>query len=231
MRTQIPRVAPWWLVLGVVALVWSAGCSVVGIRTTEEAPYEVVIRDGHFEVRQYEPMVVAETVTEGTKNAGENPAFMRLFEYIQGANEARQKIEMTAPVFQGEVVGTAREGQTIDMTTPVIQEATPSGWRMSFVLPSGFTMETAPRPTSPEITLRVVPGRRVASIRYSGSRAEEVMETKAQELADWVARRELTPTGKWWAAGYDPPFTLPALRRNEILVEVQYDGSPETSAL
>lgn len=218
------KLAASFLVCGV--WVTLSGCSVFGIRTTQEAPYTVVVQDGPFEVREYEPLVVAETTVVGSKDDGQNQAFRRLFDYIRGDNTLEQKIAMTAPVFQQETAETP--GETIDMTAPVFQEPTPEGWRMTFVLPKGYTLATAPRPSAPEVTLREVPGRRIAAVRYTGSRSEAKMEIKAADLREWIEQSGMTQTSAWWSAGYDPPFTLPFLRRNEILAEVvdQNDVAP-----
>ena len=198
----------------VVALLSSA-CSVFGVRTAEEASYEVVRTDGSFEIRDYARIVVAETRVDGERSDTENRAFFRLFDFIQGENAASQKIEMTAPVFQEST------GEKIAMTAPVLQSKDAEGWTMSFVLPAGFTLENAPQPTNENVVLREVAETRFASIRFSGLRSASTVEEKTASLRAWIAEQGLTEVSPARIAAYDPPFTLPFLRRNEVLIEVR----------
>jgi hypothetical protein len=200
-------------VVMVVSLLASA-CSVFGVRTAEEAPYEVVREDGRFEIREYAPIVVAETVVEGERGETENSAFFRLFDFIQGENESAREIEMTAPVIQ------ERTGEKIAMTAPVLQERGSEGWTMSFVLPKEYTLENAPRPTSSDVRLREVGPSRLAAVRFSGLRSASTIERETESLRAWIAEQGLTETSSPRLAAYDPPFTLPFLRRNEVLIEV-----------
>jgi hypothetical protein len=101
---------------------------------------------------------------------------------------------------------------------------TPEGdesWTIAFVLPEGLTAASAPAPTDPSVTLRDLPSRRVASIRFSGRFRNATAEMKRRFLADWLASRGLPHSGDWRVAGYNPPWTIPALRRNEVLVTLQ----------
>ena len=203
-----------WGTLLVIPLLASA-CSVVGIRTVEEAGYAVIAEEGAFEVRDYGPLVVAETRVEGGMGENQNRAFFRLFDYISGENEVGQEIAMTAPVFQ------QPEGTKIAMTAPVFQERTESGWSMAFVLPREFSLETAPRPTSAAVVLREVPATRMAVVRYSGLRSEQALERHTERLLAWISEQELETRSGPRSAAYDPPFTVPFLRRNEVLIEVE----------
>ena len=123
----------------------------------EQPDYTVVYTDGDIEYRQYEPYLVSETVISNVSdyNSAGNEGFRRLFRYITGANESRQKIAMTAPVAQA-------RSEKIEMTAPVQQGRSAEGWRVSFMLPSQYSLETAPMPTDPRVTVREVPGRLVA---------------------------------------------------------------------
>jgi hypothetical protein len=156
--------------------------------------------------------------------------FRRLFDYISGANRSAAKIEMTAPVL------TEPKGETIAMTAPVLAQPrnemrevtssslTPEGdesWTIAFVLPKGVTAASAPTPTDSRVTLRDLPTRRVASITFSGQFRNATAESERQRLADWVESRGLSHDGDWQFAGYNPPWTIPALRRNEVLVTLQ----------
>ena len=202
--------------MGVSMLAGLTGaCSVFGVRTAEEAPYEIVRSDGPFEVREYAALVVAETVVDGGRSETENSAFFRLFDFIQGENEPARQIEMTAPVIQ------ERAGEKIAMTAPVLQEQGSQGWTMSFVLPKDYTLESAPRPTSSDVRVREVGPSRLAAVRFSGLRSSAAVERETENLRAWIAEQGLTETSSPRLAAYDPPFTLPFLRRNEVLIEVR----------
>lgn len=195
-----------------------AGCSVAGVRTAPEAPYEVLDRDGPFELRLYPSLVVAETFDTGERAAAERASFRRLFRYIGGANEGAREIEMTAPVLQ-------EPGPSeIPMTAPVLQERGERGWRMAFVLPDGTSAETAPAPTDSSVEVRAVPGGRVAVVRFSGSGGDEARRRQEDRLRQWMLQRGLRARdgeGDARFAGYDPPFTLPFRRRNEVQIDVR----------
>ncbi len=195
-----------------------AGCSLFGIRTAEEAEYALIERDGRFELREYAPRIVAETrVDAGFDEAG-NTAFRRLFAYISGANVAGREIAMTAPVVAGQdLAGAATE---IDMTAPVIGEADERGWRFAFVLPSTFTADTAPQPTDATVRLAAEPRRTVAAVRYSGRWLERSYRRELAGLEDWMRARGLEAASTARVLAYDPPWTLPFLRRNEITIDI-----------
>lgn len=187
-----------------------AACSVVGREAAPEPAYAVVLTDGAFEIRDYAELVVAKTVMTD----GSGAAFGRLFDYISGQNEGTRKIAMTAPVLNTDAGG----GTEIAMTAPVLQRRAASR-EMIFVLTDDFTPETAPVPSNPQVTLGTIAPRRVAVVRYAG-----LMGTRASaeegKLRDWLATKGLQPIGPAEVAGYNPPWTLPAYRRNEVLIPI-----------
>lgn len=205
------------LAAGIVLL--QAGCSVFGVRNAEEASYSILDQQDQFELREYDPLVVAETVVDSDFDGAGKIAFRRLFGYISGANAATTDIAMTAPVKALE--NTPENGEKIAMTAPVIREQSGSGWRFSFVLPAGFTFENAPTPTNPDVRIAALPSRKVAVIRYSGGWAESSIRDNLQRLQQWMQQNQLDAASLPRVAGYDPPWTLPFLRRNEILIDVQ----------
>ena len=178
-------------------------------QATEEAKYSVVLQDGEFEVRDYAPSVQAEVTVEGSREEAGNRAFQALFQYISGANRSRQKIAMTAPVGQSEKIA---------MTAPVGLSGSPSGWVVSFMLPAEFSPDTAPEPTNAKVSLRALPARRMASVRYAGGDDEATYQKHFQALQAWIDKRQLKTTGEWVWARYNAPFTPPFWRRNEILM-------------
>ena len=126
--------------------------------------------------------------------------------------------EVLAPVMSKE--GDASAGDKIPMTSPVLEEKQAKGWRYSFVLPADYTLENAPLPSNPEVKLAVIPGKKVAVIRYTGSWKEQTMREKSQKLVEWIQANGLERLSKPRSARYDPPWTLPFLRRNEIMIDV-----------
>ena len=148
----------------------------------EEPAFEIIAEYEDFEVRRYEPFVIAEVEVGGEFGEAGNRAFNTLFRYISGDNRANGKMEMTTPVLQ-------TTGEKIEMTTPVLQRpATQSDThRVSFVLPLRYTLETAPEPTDPAVSLREVPGRIVAALRYSGTWSEARYRKHEQALLSAVA--------------------------------------------
>lgn len=180
----------------------------------EEAPYTVVKASGIFEVRDYAPHILAETLIDGTLEDAGNKAFRRLFNYISGANHSRSSISMTAPVSQ------ESKGEKIAMTAPVGQQRSSGKWAVSFMMPASYTLATLPVPNDNSITLRQVPARRMAAVRYSGTWSEKNYLDYRARLENWIRESGFQISGEAVWARYNPPFSLWFLRRNEILIPV-----------
>jgi hypothetical protein len=192
-----------------------AGCSVLGKRTANEPPYEVLAEEGNIEVRQYGQMIVAETVVEGAYGQTGAPGFSRLAGYIFGKNRSKQKLSMTAPVLQEPV------SEKISMTAPVLQEKRGSAWVMAFVMPEGSRLETLPVPLDPAVTLRSVEGKKVGVISYAGLHSESNLRNYAGKLSEWLKKKGYRELSQPRAASYDPPWTIPFLRRNEVHIDIE----------
>jgi hypothetical protein len=194
-------------------------CSVIGVRSgTEEPRFEVAGRQGAVEIRRYAPRLAAETtVAAATVEAARSEGFRRLAGYIFGGNRSQAKIAMTAPVSQASV---AQASERIAMTAPVVQEAAEGGWTIRFFMPAGITRETLPQPTDARVAIVEVPGATMAVLRYAGVPSAAAAATHRAALL--AALRD----GPWQPAGaaedwfYDPPWTLPPLRRNEAVIPV-----------
>ncbi|MEL7480508.1 MAG: heme-binding protein, partial [Pseudomonadota bacterium] len=137
--------------------------------------------------------------------------------YIFGGNQAKNKIEMTAPVTQ------AAASQKIDMTAPVTQApgATGNQWTIAFVMPDEWTMETLPTPNDPSVVLREVPGRLVATVRFNGRARPDAQAAKTEDLEAWIAANGYEATGPAEVAFYNAPYVPGPLRRNEIMIPVR----------
>ena len=207
------------LSVALLGALFVAGCSVVGIRSGyEQAAYTVIDRVGEsVEVRQYRPQLVAEVMVAATdEDSGRSAAFRVLFDYISGANRAQEKVAMTTPV----ETGTASE--TIAMTVPVETGAQDQGrYVMRFFLPANYALETAPQPSDPRVVLREVPERTLAVLRFSGSTRADNVSRQVAFLETTIAGSNWRPSGAAAAMFYDPPWTLPFLRRNEVAVPVK----------
>ena len=183
----------------------------------EEPAFSAVATVDGIEYREYEPYLVAETVVSGTvdRDKAANIAFRRLFDYISGANTVEQKISMTTPVRQEPV------NARLAMTTPVRQEQGPDGWSIAFIVPSEFTADNAPKPTNPAVYLREVPAERVAVVRYSGRWTDANIAQHRQALLKGLSSAGIRPAGEVVTAYYNAPFSLPPLRRNEVMVRIE----------
>ena len=186
---------------------------------TEEAPYTVLKSDDIFELREYPPQILAEIIVDGDLEGAGNKAFRPLFRYISGGNKSRSTIAMSAPVSQ------EQQGEKISMTAPVSQQRAQGKWAVSFMMPASYTLETLPVPDDPGITLRPVPARQVAAVRYSGFWSEEKYLLNKEKLEQWIQKNRFTVGGEPVWARYNPPFTLWFMRRNEILIPITSTGN------
>jgi hypothetical protein len=193
----------------------NAALNAIGVRTEEQPPHDIVttLSDG-IEVRRYRARLVAETVVEGRPGTdGRDEAFRRLAGYIFGKNRARQSIAMTAPV-------ETDRGRAIAMTAPVESIARGAAIAMRFFLPANLTLDTAPAPADERVRIVEVPPALYAVLRFSGVAGPDIVQSRAGELMRAVAgsRFEAKAAPVTWF--YDPPFTVPFLRRNEVAVEI-----------
>jgi hypothetical protein len=178
-----------------------------------EPPFTSVFKQGDFEIRDYAPQVVAEVTVSSNSREPANDGFRPLAGYIFGGNAPRTQIAMTAPV-------TRQQGARIAMTAPVTRQATGASWNIRFIMPAGSRLETMPRPNDPNVRLMEEPGKRYAVIRFSGLGQQATLDQKTALLRTFVAERGLTARGNPVIAFYDPPFTVPFMRRNEVWLEV-----------
>lgn len=205
--------------LKAVVLTLEGVLQTVGLRVGAEQPdYRTLQRDGSLELREYGPRLVAETLVTGDAEAARNAGFRRVAAYIFGANQGREQVAMTAPVTQA-------GGQAIAMTAPVVQtpdSASAAAWRIQFIMPAQYrSIDALPKPNDPAVRLREEMGGRYAVRRFSGSRAPSAVTRQTDVLLGDVARKGWRPRGAPVAWFYDPPWTLPMARRNEVAVPVE----------
>ena len=191
--------------------------SIVGVRTVEEPHYIRRPLTETVEIRQYGPRIAAETTVAGEKQRALNTGFRRLAGHIFGGNHRKADIAMTAPVSQQ-----PSGGEDIAMTAPVSQTGSAeAGWTIRFYMPSKWSMETLPAPDDEDVRLVKVPSETMAVLRFSGDRGPSAIADRTDELLKVLHDNAIQPTGDTVAWFYDPPWTLPFRRRNEIVVPVE----------
>jgi len=202
-------------IAGAVAQVAEAGGSIVGIRHgTEEPPYTVEREIDGVEIRRYEPRIAAETTIHADEESARSAGFRRLARYIFGGNTGKAKIAMTAPVAQ-------QQSEKIAMTAPVATQRGSGGeWVIRFFMPSKYTLDSLPTPNDEAVSLVTVPAETVAVLRFSGVASPEATAARTQELLAKLSAGGVEPTGDPVAWFYDPPWTVPFRRRNEVAVTV-----------
>ncbi len=205
----------WSNIAFYTSLAFQSVIGVFGVRLYEEPRYEVISRlDDRVEIRRYAPRLAAEVETQAAGKEGADDAFRLLFAYISGANEGSEggaKIAMTVPVEM-------RKAETIAMTVPVQTTQSGTTMRMLFYLPGTLTAATAPKPADKRVRIVTVPGETVATLRFAGS--SDAGEARQADLLASLKPSRWHPVGAPYMLGYDPPFALPFLRRNEAAVAV-----------
>lgn len=194
-----------------------AGCSLFGRGSEEQPNYTVITKKDNKEIRKYDSYIIAKTTVSGSFKDAQREGFRILAGYIFGKNKSSQKIAMTAPVVQ------KSESEKISMTAPVV--ITPNEnktWTMTFSMPSKFTMETLPRPTDERVKIEKVAEKLIAAFKYSGFWNESKNARIGQELTEWLKGfKEYQIASPPMFAGYNPPWTIPFLLRNEMLIEIK----------
>ncbi len=192
--------------------------AIFGLRGTfEQPPYTVRAALGAgLEIRDYEQTMAAEaSVTAATREAASETAFRLLFAYITGANTGSQMIAMTTPVQQAPTL--------IEMTTPVRVDVTTDGTQsriaMRFSLPAK-TAANPPAPSDPRVRLVTAPAVTVAALRYTGNPSEASRVAHQKILLERLAASDWHANGDPYTLNYDPPFAVPFLKRNEVVVPV-----------
>ena len=193
--------------------------SIFGIRVGTEEPHFIRTPLGDaVELRQYGPRIAAETTVTDVEERARSIGFRRLANYIFGANHRDETIKMTAPVAQQ----SDRGGDEIAMTAPVAQSRRSDGrWTIRFFMPSKWTIDTLPTPNDDNVALVTVPGETVAVLRFTGDRGSAAVAARTEELVKTLHNNGISVTGGPVAWFYDPPWTLPFRRRNEVAIPVQ----------
>lgn len=187
--------------LAVASSVFFAGCSVFGHSNVKTPDYQVVQKDGDFEIRQYPQLTLVVAESGGTESQARRRNFKQLFDYIKGNNAAKQQYEMTAPVLMQPVAG--------------------QRYQMAFVLPQGVSQP----PASTGLTTQVLRDARFAAYRFSGKLTPERSEDAHKQVLAWLAKQQITaPQQTFYSAGYNAPWTINAFKTNDVLVPLSNDS-------
>lgn len=202
-------------ILGLILLLFS-----VNAMATPEPKFDLLEKSGKYELRQYHSMIIAEVLVDGDMEQASGKGFRLIADYIFGNNRSQTgqsaKIAMTAPVTL------QPKSEKIAMTAPVTMTSEVGKWRVHFVMPAEYTMNTLPTPNNSQVTLRQIPARKVAVVRFSGLVNAEKTTQRSKELLNWMTTKKLQPsTTEPELARYNPPWTLPFLRRNEIMIQYE----------
>ena len=201
------------IILAVIALTFTGA-----VMATEEPHFAVLEKTPPFELRSYTPMILSEVKVEGNLDEASSQGFRLIAAYIFGQNQVSEKIAMTSPVV---VEGQSPKSAKIAMTAPVTIESNAGQWTISFVMPAEYTMESLPKPLNPKVQLRQIPAVKRAVIGFTGFYNENKVAERTLELEEWMKTKNLQAASAPKFARYNPPWTLPFMRRNEIMIDVR----------
>ncbi len=187
----------------------------IAMAKTEEAHYSVLSKDGDIETRMYAGDILAQVEVVGERKEALNKGFRLLADYIFGNNTVRKNIEMTAPVMQ-------EISQKIPMTAPVMQEPSGNKWIVSFVMPAHFTLQTLPKPNNNKIQIVQRKPQKYLAIRFSGFSSGSNFEQHTKILETHIKKNNIQVVGNPVWAQYNPPWTLPFWRRNEVMFRLEH---------
>lgn len=206
------------IIIGISVLLLGLVLSGPIISNVEHPKYDVVSTHKTIEIRSYAPKIIAEVTVEGERDEAINKGFKLIADYIFGNNSMSGDIAMTAPVTQQ---STQQQSQKIAMTAPVTQSAFGDNWRVHFVMPSEYTLETLPKPNNDKVTLKQMPAKKIAAIQFSGTSSDDNMLEHEQKLMLYLKDHNIKALSTPSYAFYNAPWTLPLLRRNEVMIEIE----------
>ncbi len=197
--------------LVLLLVLWSV-IGYMSVKDIETPAYEVEKQASGYEIRIYAPRLQAEVNLAGGYRDSLYSGFRLLANYIFGNNTKQSDIAMTAPVL-------SEKSEKIAMTAPVLhaRQDDQEAYVVAFVLPSAYTLESLPKPNNPEVRIREIPETRYAVYRFRGYATAGRVDKMTARLLKALERDGLKPAGAIAAAQYNPPWTPPFMRRNEIM--------------
>lgn len=205
----------WIIILLVVSIVLLV-CAMVGpvMSNVEQPSYEVISSEGSIDIRQYVPIIIAETEVQGEREEAIGKGFRLLADYIFGNNSVKQEIAMTAPVQQ-------QNSKKISMTAPVQQQIQDGTWKVSFVMPAEYSIDKLPKPNNERVKLKEVLEKRYVVIQFSGLNSNDNIAQHEKILMHYIEANKIKTAGPPKYAFYNPPWTLPFMKRNEIMMQLE----------
>jgi len=206
------RVMQVWLQTSIALSLFLIGVPLA--MATEEPSYRVIQQAEPFEIRQYSPLIVAQVEVPGDLSEASSAGFRLIANYIFGNNIS---------VRDGGLTTAEPVPEKIAMTIPVIAEGKgdKKTWLIQFVMPKQYTIDTLPKPNNPQVKLVQIGPQKLAVIRFTGFVTDEKVQEKTTELMAWIQSRNELPLGNPRLARYNPPWSIPWMRRNEILIPIQ----------
>lgn len=187
------------------------------LMAVDEPEFNSTFKDGNLEIREYAPKILAQVSVLGDFDEASSKGFKLLADFIFGNNisiDGSSKIDMTAPVVIGPV------SEIINMTAPVITEGINNEWVVSFVMPKEYSLSTLPKPNNKNITITSLPAEKYAVIIFSGLVRKSNYEEQVNLLEKFILKKKLKTIGVVQIARYNPPWTLPFFRRNELMIRI-----------
>jgi len=204
-----------WIIGIALCSVLLIGCAMIGpiMSDVEHPKYEVISSLHNIEIRQYAPMFIAEVEVKGERIDAIGDGFRLLADYIFGNNKVEHDIAMTHPVQQ-------QANENIAMTAPVQQQLSGQAWKVSFVMPSEYTLVTLPKPNNDRVNLIEIPKKKFIVIQFSGMNSTDNVVRHEKKLLQHIKENQIQITSSPKYAFYNPPWTLPMMRRNEVMIEI-----------
>lgn len=197
----------------------TSSCSIIGINTGETLDYTKIYSEGDFEVRKYSSYLVAQIKFKKETKDKSSDAFKILAAYIFGANTSKNKISMTSPVLE-------KKSQKIAMTAPVEQLKESGMYTMRFIMPKKYTLETLPTPKDNRVEIISVKSKLVAVTSYTWTNSPKKKELYQKKLESWLKNNnKYSKVGGAYFASYNPPWTIPFLKTNEVIIPVSINPS------
>ena len=187
------------------------------IMATDEPEFRLILKEDKFEIREYIPKIIAQIEVFGDFDDASSKGFKILADYIFGnntINDGNSRIEMTAPVEMEPI------SQKINMAKPLLTQGRDNDWIISFIMPNEFTLETLPKPNNKSIKILSLPKEKYAVIVFSGLVRESSYLEKEKLLNQFIKEKKLKTSGEIKIARYNPPWTLPFFRRNELMIKI-----------
>lgn len=192
----------------------ASSCSVFGVNSGDTLSYRTLYEDKTYEIREYAPYLVAQVSISQDKKDKSSEAFRMLAGFIFGKNKTQNSISMTSPVVE-------KDSTKISMTSPVKEFNESDGYTMQFIMPKKFTLSTLPIPLNKKIQIKEVKAHTVAVLKYTWTNSLEKKQKNKEKLLKWIKTdKKYSQKGAAYFASYNPPWTIPFLKTNEVLIPI-----------